>query len=77
MASDSAHLLSRLRAPEHEQFADMLDGRRLQALTQHVEKLFAHLPVSVMDAHLDQLVTDPVSYTHLDVYKRQIRKWPT
>jgi hypothetical protein len=45
-----------MRAPQHQQFADVLDGRGIQLIGQGLQHGLASLAVVAEDAHLDQPV---------------------
>ena len=49
---------------------DEMVARNLAVAAEHIENE-ARDPASVMDLYTDDIVLEAVSYTHLDVYKRQ------
>ena len=58
---------------------DMLEENRPEVLRMEIESLsrneeFVRVVVSVFMARMNPTLEEPVSYTHLDVYKRQIQR---
>ena len=58
--------LVRWRAPDHQQFADMLDRRRVELLTNCREEVLTDFTVIVIDPDLDQPVTGETGIDLLD-----------
>ena len=53
------------------------ESRELKNAEQLEERLLLTEEIQEELEQKDQLIVEPVSYTHLDVYKRQLVIWPT